>query len=965
MTRSRSVAAILVLVSTSWPAAQERQSQPPSFRAGVELVMVDVGVLDRQGQPVRGLGPNDFTVTVGGVARRVVSAEFVDSAAAVPGAATEPVVPVSTNEGAGAGRLVLFVLDQATLDPASGRYVVAGASRLFARLTPSDRSALVALPVGQTVPFTWAHDRVRQALQQATGLGGRTTSFDYGSLAEARDIANRNTSTLQMVWERECGAMANAGAQGTGTTTPGGIPGGGGTGTGAGTGSAGRGATPPGSVGSALGFDACSRTLQMQAESAWREVESTSQATLGALRQMLEDMSRIQGDKAIILISGGWPLSEHEEMSAISNLASEAAAARATFFTLFVPHTAVAVDRRQMSTTVTRDQLIQSGPLEMAASMTGGSYYRADVGAEGVFDRIAREMGGFYRLGVQRESADTDGKQRKMKIQVARPGTAIRARDTFDARTFEDRDWAARLGNALDAPLPATGIGLRVTGYLSADQRDRSRVKLVLAGEASRMEPGEANFQVLLRNTDGTKIGTTEQPLGEADEAGMLPFSTEFSIPQGSYIARVAVIDSAGHVGSVDHRVEARPMAVGAVSATGPVLVRVPSSKEQQPRVALDSVRQDDRLALQVDLEGEASSLSGTNVEFAIVAKPDGPPLVRSVAMLSTGPRDGVAVAQAVADVRFLPPGTYFARARITSPDRPAGELRRAFTVVAPASPAAGSGAPTGTVRSGAGAFSARAVRAVRPFALEQVLAPGVRNQFIDHVAARPDAASPEVQDLLTRAREDSIDALAVPADLVAKEPPAAFVSGLALLAQHNLEGAANAFRTAMRASTDFYPAMVYLGACYAAGGKDREASAVWRTALIREGDAPALHNLLADSLLREGVGDQALQTVTRARERWPDDIALKRTFAVAALTEGQYVKGLTALDELIEAKADDESILLFGLYVLYEGVSNNRPVEDADTDRVRMTRLAEAYKARGGASQALVDMWLAAAVKK
>ena len=49
-----------------------------------------------------------------------------------------------------------------------------------------------------------------------------------------------------------------------------------------------------------------------------------------------------------------------------------------------------------------------------------------------------------------------------MKVQVARTGMNVRARDIFDVRTYEDRDWAARLSSALEAPIPATAVGLRV-----------------------------------------------------------------------------------------------------------------------------------------------------------------------------------------------------------------------------------------------------------------------------------------------------------------------------------------------------------------------------------------------------------------------------------------------------------------------------------------------------------------------
>jgi hypothetical protein len=70
----------------------------------------------------------------------------------------------------------------------------------------------------------------------------------------------------------------------------------------------------------------------------------------------------------------------------------------------------------------------------------------------------------------------------------------------------------------------------------------------------------------------------------------------------------------------------------------------------------------------------------------------------------------------------------------------------------------------------------------------------------------------------------------------------------------------------------------------------------------------------------------------------------------------------LQALDELMTSHAEDEPSLAAGLLVLYEAFIHGQPVESLEQDRTRMTRLADAYRARGGPSVALVDTWLAAA---
>jgi VWFA-related protein len=988
-----SAAAALLLAGGGLAHAdrQVRPAQPPTFRSGIEVVSIDVGVVDRQGQPLRGLGPGDFTVSVGGQPRRVVSAEFVDVAGAQAHLkASSDSVPVSTNEGGGIGRLFVFIVDQSTLDPGSARNVARAASRFFPRLTFSDRSALMLMPVGQGVGFTWAHDRVRDALQRVSGMSSPINTWEFGSLAEARDIANRNGLALRSVGERECRtspfagggggggggggilggptAPGQGGAPGTappaGGNTPGGGAGGGGTPSGGGA--TGTGTRQP-RTGSSTGFggDACMSNIQMQAESTWRIAEMTSMSSLSSLRQMLGALGRVRGDKTIILISGGWPMDDREETSTMSTVAAEAAAARATVFTIFVPVSSFSADRRMVSSAPSRDQFLHSGPLETLAGMTGGGTFRAEVNAEAAFDRLGRELAGFYRVGVEKNPSDLAAKARHMKVQVARSGVTVRARELFDVRTYEDRDWAARLASAIDAPIPATSVGLRVTSYLAPDPEDGTRFKLVIAGEASRLQPGEATFQLVLRDMEGRKVLSGDQPLGEA-AGSVMPFSTSIPVAPGSYIVRLAVMDGEGRVGSVDHRVEARAVTLGSLAGSGPVLVRVPSGPDPEPRVALDGVQQDERLALEVGLEAASGQLTAPEIVFEIAATAGGPALVRAPAALSRGSREGSIIAQAVTDMRVLPPGPYFARAMVSSGGEPVGELRRAFTVIGAPHVAAdtATASPVPAARTASAPLMVRGIGTVKPFALDDVLAPPILGVFLDRVAARADAASPAVRELLERARTAGPASLAVPDASGDETAVAAFVRGLALLSQKKLDPAASAFRSAMR-DPDFYPAMVYLGACYAAGGNDKEAAGAWRTALIREGDAVALHVLLADALLRQDKGDLALQTVDGARARWPQDDTLKRRFVVAALMSGKQAEGLRAVDELLEANAADEPSLALALLALYDAFVGHRPIESVEEDRRRMIRLADAYRARGGPSLALVDTWVAAAARK
>jgi hypothetical protein len=426
-------------------------------------------------------------------------------------------------------------------------------------------------------------------------------------------------------------------------------------------------------------------------------------------------------------------------------------------------------------------------------------------------------------------------------------------------------------------------------------------------------------------------------------------------------------MDSAGHVGSVEHRAEVRRVPVGAMSATGPVLVRVPGGAGLEPRIAVGTAGQDDRLALEIGLEGDRQLVESAAVTFEVAPTADGPPLITTTALVSSTGSDGGYIAQAVADLRVLPPGEYIARARITPSEGVGGELRRWFVVTGASTPTPGRPASPSASRSTAPVpLTARTVGAVGPFAADHVLAPAVLTGFLDRIAARPDARSPMIRELVERARTDGITSLPVSDTLAAQSAVAAFLRGLKFFAAKDFPAAASAFRAAMRASPDMFPAMVYLGACYAAGGKDKEAAGAWQTALIGAGDEITIHRLLADALLRLGSGDRALQAVERARVKWPDDEQLRQRFVVAALLGGKPVEGLQALDTLIENGVTvEEPTLALALLVLYESFEQQRPVEGTDKDRARMLRLADRYRERGGPALALVETWVSAIKSK
>ena len=621
-----------------------------------------------------------------------------------------------------------------------------------------------------------------------------------------------------------------------------------------------------------------------------------------------------------------------------------------------------------ITTTPANDSYLHSGPLDTLASMTGGASYRAEVGAEAVFDRLGRELSGFYRLGVEKDATDADGKSaahegagRAQRRSPSAPGRSSTRATTTIATGRRGSSHALEAPIAVDRHRPARHQLSR-----RRCRRSQARQAGVHRRGLAASRPGDATVQIMIRDINGVRVLAGEQPVGEP-RGDNLVFTANVPVAPGTYVARVAVIDGAGRIGSVDHRIDAHRAVIGGIASTDPLLLRVPPAGRGETRVALDTVTQDERLAIQIDLDGERALLEATTVDFDVAATADGPAVVKASGNLVNN-RTGSVLAQGVSEMRMLPPGAYFARAHVRSNGDLVGEMRRPFTLKAASLDATvvagGPAVEASIVGNMAPRATARLVATLPRFTVDHVLAPEVLGSFLDRVAARPDAASPMIRDLVRDARTN-IGQLYISDVLAAQSPVGAFLKGVSLLSQNKLEPAAASFRSAMRASADFYPAMVYLGACYAAGGNDKEASGAWRTALIKEGDVLPLHTLLADALLRQDKGEMALETLDKARARWPSDDGIQRRFVLAAMLAGEYADGLQTLDDLVARKAEDEPTLTAGLIALYEAFRTGKPIETEEKDRERMVRLADAYRARGGPSVALIDTWLEATKKK
>lgn len=126
--------------------AQQRQ---PQFRTRTDLIALDVSVLDRKRQPVRGLTPSDFVIKEDGKLQMIETFAAVDIPDPVPPTAgwMRDIAPDVQSNQIDDHRVVVFVLDNwsGPLDTWEGRTGRRVAHDIVDRLGPADVAAVLVL----------------------------------------------------------------------------------------------------------------------------------------------------------------------------------------------------------------------------------------------------------------------------------------------------------------------------------------------------------------------------------------------------------------------------------------------------------------------------------------------------------------------------------------------------------------------------------------------------------------------------------------------------------------------------------------------------------------------------------------------------------------------------------------------------------------------------------------------------
>jgi VWFA-related protein len=913
--------ALLALSAVEGLAApQEPQAPRTTFRSNVDLVPVDVNVIDKSGRPVSDLRAEDFTLAVDGKPRRIASAQFISVERAI---ATAPPKPMEYNSNAGAagGRLVMLVIDSGNIGAGRGKAAIEAAKRFLGTLNRADRVGLVTIPgAGPQIEFTSNHALVQTLLEKVVGQATERMGPQRLGLAEAFAFQRNDENTIASVMDRECSADPTA-----------------------------------------VSKQACQQQLAGDADQILSFARERTRNSLIALRYLFEKVATSDTPKTMVLLSEGLLLDR--DNSDVGWVGPRASAGHITLYVLQLEAPEVDASSRTTSPSLGNDREILRQGLEKLAGLARGDVFRIIANADFAFQRLALELSGYYLLSFEPEPGDRDGKPHKIKIDIRRRDLTLRSRREFSVGVAPTRAVDDVVLETLRAPLLAADIPLKLTTYTFQDP-DSAKLKIILVADIDRsLNPeGPLSLGYMMFDDKGKLVSSQlEKAIGDPIDrrTRMQKYVGAAVAAPGVYTLKLAVVDDTGKRGSVERTFPARINGFGQLHVTDLLIAdnSVRGSDGLPPAVAADFAG--DEIHGYVELFSEVpEQLRNATVVMEVAQDESSRALDSTPArfqQVQTG-ADKRRVAEAGVPIALLPPGEYVARAVISVGGRKVGQVVRPFRVTRAAAAVSAPGAGTVPMRAAAPiAFSSR----IDAFDKSSVLTPQVLGFFLDRMsaAAAADVASvrPAVESVRAGRFDEAKGTLATSSD---SQLAAVFLKGLVMLSGGDLNGAMGKFHDALRMDPEFFSAAFYLGACYAAGGKDREAAGAWQTSLITESNAPFVYTLLGDALLRLRDMDQAIDVLTEARSLWPADDQVTIRLGTALVMANKPGEALKVLDPYLAAHPADAERLFLALRALYEARSTGRPIGTLASDRALFTRYAEAYAAAKGPQQALVGQW-------
>jgi hypothetical protein len=544
----------------------------------------------------------------------------------------------SSNDEVPTGRLLLIAVDQQHIRRVEGLAALRAAADFVDQLDPADRVA--AAPVNHVGPlqFTNEHAGVKKYLQ---GLAGTQTSlrgqFNLG-VTESLSIADGQRTWLDRVVLRECGqplSRFNNQAR----------------------------------IDEAEGLrDPCPVQVEQESRALAQEIRADARASLNQLLGLIARLAEIDEPKTLVLVSEG--LIAEPQLIDLSALGAAAQVARVTIYVLQLEQPVFDAAESVVSPTLYQDLQMKMDGLVRLAGSAKGAHFRL-VGADPYpFQRILREMSGYYLLAFEASAADRDGRTRRIDVSTNAPGAIVRARPLFRSSGAAPKDGdESQIVRLLRNPRIATELPVRATAYTFRDSVD-GKMRVILGADADGGASQQMTFGYVLIDSAGVIASSGSDPAVEGR------FTQVVSLAPGRYSLKVAAIDTTGRQGSVERVVDARLIGSGGIGLSDLTITDSEPGQALRPVVAGTS---SDTAGAVLEIYGPPGwKPQGVSVRVEVKPVEGSSPGLSAPASLSA---IGASTLRARAELKLrdLPAGAYVATAHVTMPGGAVRRVERGF----------------------------------------------------------------------------------------------------------------------------------------------------------------------------------------------------------------------------------------------------------------------------------------------
>ena len=667
MGRLALVLGLLIPLLAQSPATPAKgPQQRPTFKAGVELVTIDAIVVDKDGNPVTGLTPDDFIVTLEGQVRPVRLLDYreyghvITSKAPAGRALTTKPQPVRQTRG---GRIVVIVFDDLSFRPGPGKTLLAAAQRTLSSFDADDLLGITTTSaLGPVVNPTRDRAAIIAALHDKRMIGRYDDSSAPYEITEQEALEIRRDfpeDTLLRVIARECADPSSPFPKyvpPTARPTPAQMNG--------------KDSDCPSAVRNAaimLG-DLTLRRMKQQL--------TTYHDIIGTLARA-PDMPRV-----IIALTRGIALGldTSEYSDSLEQLSRTAADSQVEFYALSeLPDLTDFTSHLFATDLLTAGKFMNSGA-QVVANAAGGEAFLVAGTADRFFKRIESETSGIYRLGVEPPTGTDNAHYLKTSVRVRTPGVTVRANrvSIVPNLTAAPLDPETALRTRLAEGGTSVGVPIAAGAEVRRDPADASRLEVDASVEVPATVRGPLMLMYGLMDESGAIANVGREQLSQPNQNDYQA-AFPIQVKSGRYRLRVVVADANGHIGSIEMPVSAALAREGNYTSSD-LLTAFTDSHGDSKLVTPDTLPHDVRtLIVRLELYPDSSaSNGGVQVRFQLLESDKASAIATDDVTPSMA--GTVRVAAASLPIQGLAAGSYTIRATVLENGSEVGSRSVTFT---------------------------------------------------------------------------------------------------------------------------------------------------------------------------------------------------------------------------------------------------------------------------------------------